>query len=157
MRSFTVTALLLGLPAWLVCACVVSFDESLLPRDGGSPCPTARCEGDRLVGCGRLVEQCLLGCAASPQPHCRRPVPSNGISAPGQAQATDLVVKANAVLDACTGELDGALPVGASFATRDQAGGPRIGVLTIRQHAQRSRPLHRQQHVLLEFRIIRIS
>jgi hypothetical protein len=117
--------------------CFVSFDESLLGRsDGGwvdlPSCSDLRCEGDALFGCSRTLVTCALGCASSPTPHCRSVIPSNGLPAPGNAQSADLRISGVAALESCSGELDGASIPGASFSLKEQAAGPRIGVLRIR-------------------------
>ncbi len=137
MRAASQTPLLLGLAA-LLAGCMVTFDESLLGRRDGSVsvdqpvCADATCDGDNLVGCGHTLETCALGCVADPTARCRTLVPSNGISAPGRAQTADLVVKGSSILDACSGDLDGAPIPGVTFLTRDQSGGPKLGVVRVR-------------------------
>jgi len=123
--------------ACAVCAgCIVSFDESLL-ADGGpdaAPCnePLA-CDGDQLRGCGRTIEDCHLGCSTDPSPRCRRLVPINGLPSPAGGQSAVLDLSQDALLDACTGMVDGAAVAGSAFSNKTQIAGPTIGVLQLRR------------------------
>ena len=80
----------------------VDLDAYVTP-DAFSPC-TSECDGDQLVTCaGRSTEtreDCKLGCAATPMPHCRSMIVSNlGVTSIFDTAASDLVVSSDMTID----------------------------------------------------------